>query len=77
MENNTLSKNPIIGYYRGLPYRASNIVYLRVNICEYKKFIDAKLDFGYSQKEAIKKTNIMCEPCNGVSVKKNIDEKAH
>lgn len=70
VENQPVSKNPIIGYYRGLPYRASNLVYLRVNIFEYKRFIDAKLDLGFSQKEAIKKTNILCEPCNELSIKK-------
>lgn len=46
-------ENPIIDEHRGHFIRRYNIIMLRVNEKTYKKFIDAKLDFNLSHKDAI------------------------
>jgi hypothetical protein len=62
-------QNPIvIKNYRGFVIRKYTKIQLRIGIEEAKKVIDAKLDFGMSVKDAIKRNIILCENCKGVEV---------
>ncbi len=71
-------KNPVIEYYRGFPIKTYNLIFIRVTIPEYKRFIDAKIDKGLSQKESIKQLNILCKPCNQINpIKLNKDENTY
>jgi len=45
--------NPIIDEYRDHSIRKYNLIMIRVNEVCYKRFIDAKLDFNLSHKDAI------------------------
>ncbi len=53
------SDNPIIGDYRGKPIRKYNLVVFRVNQYTYKQFIDLKIDFSLSPKDAILQKKII------------------
>lgn len=55
--------NPVVETYRGVSVRRYNKIQIRVNPFEYKKFIDARIDDGYSDKEAIEHKRILF-PCH-------------
>ena len=61
-------ENPIIETYRGRIIRKYNTLRIRVNQYEMKKFIDAKVDLGLSEKKAIQQKNILC-PCADAVIK--------
>ncbi len=63
-------KNPIIETYKGVPIRRYPRVYLRVSVYEMKRFIDAKVDLGISEKEAIKSLDIFCKKSKWEGVNK-------
>lgn len=46
-------RNEIIDTYRNHPIRQYNLIMIRVDEPTYKKFIDAKLDFNLSHKDAL------------------------
>jgi len=60
--------NPIIGYHRGEPYRVYNKIQIRVNVFEFKKFIDLKKDKGMSARDALEQYGILCRPCSSISI---------
>jgi len=62
-------KNPIVETYKGVPIRKYPRVYLRVSVYEMKRFIDAKVDLGISEKEAVMSLDIFCKKTkwNGIN----------
>lgn len=46
-------ENPVVGEHRGHDIRRYNIIMIRVNEKTFKQFIDAKIDFNLSHKDAI------------------------
>lgn len=56
--------------YRGHAIPLYPMVRMRVSIDEMKLFIDAKLDYGLSAKNAIKSKKVFCIDCNDTSFKK-------
>jgi hypothetical protein len=57
-------KNPVIEMYRGERIFKYNRINLRVSAVEKKRLIDAKIDFGLSERQAIEEKGILC-PCSG------------
>lgn len=62
--------NPVLETYRGRPVRKYNTLRIRVSQEEFKKFIDAKELLGYSEREAIQRTRLLCEKCETISVQR-------
>jgi len=60
--------NPIVETYRGIPIKKYPMVQIRVSVWQMKKIIDAKLDFGLSEKEAVSKLNLFCECSQSVQI---------
>lgn len=56
--------------YREHPISLYPMVRMRVSIDEMKLFIDAKLDYGLSAKNAIKSKKVFCNDCIDPSFKK-------
>lgn len=63
-------ENPIVKVYRGKNIRKYNTIFIRVSQNEMIRFIDAKLDSGYSERAAINKLGILC-PCAGLVIIKS------
>jgi hypothetical protein len=55
--------NPVIEVYKGIPIRKYNTVWIRVSASEKKKFIDLRVNFGMSERDAIEQKSMLC-PCN-------------
>jgi len=55
--------NPVLEEYRGFKIRKYNRINFRVSQYEMKLFIDLKHDKGYSARQVITKTNVLC-PCS-------------
>lgn len=56
-------ENPIVEYYKGRPVRKYNLIQIRVSAQEFKRFVDAKIDYGKSTRELLEEGNIPCHPC--------------
>jgi hypothetical protein len=54
--------NPVVEIYRDRAVRRYNTIRIRVSQFEFKKFIDAKIDFNCSERQAIEKKMLLC-PC--------------
>ncbi len=61
-------ENPIVETYRGKEIRKYPMVQIRVSVWQMKKIIDAKIDLGLSEKEAIAKLNLFCECSQGIQI---------
>lgn len=60
--------NPIVETYRGIHIKKYPMVQIRVSVWQMKKIIDAKLDFGLSEKEAVSRLNLFCECSQSVQI---------
>ncbi len=61
-------KDVIIGYYRGRAIKNYNTIRIRVSQFEIKKFIDAKLDHGFSARKVLENSGNPCSHCTGTEV---------
>ena len=69
--------NPVMEVYRGKKIRKYNTINIRVSYNEMIRFIDAKIDSGMSEREAIVKLGILC-PCAGpIVIKSNYAANNH
>lgn len=61
-------ENPVVETYRGVPIKRYPLVQIRISTYQMKKIIDAKLDLGLSEKEAVLRLNLFCECSQDVQV---------
>lgn len=60
--------NPIVEIYRGRTIRKYPTLRIRVSVPQMKKIIDANIDMGLSEKEAISRLNLFCECSQSIQI---------
>lgn len=60
--------NPIVETYKGRNIRKYNTINIRLSPTEYKKFIDAKMDYGLSERDLLEISGRPCDCCKNTDV---------